>query len=117
MLSRSGMLKTGEQIRTIAGYTKQVTSIRFEGIGGNIISSGGDKTVRQFTVSNGRAVRSFSGGTDFMYAADASRDGKLIVAGGQDGVVRVWDGTNGQVIRSFEPPAVASESAQASTGK
>jgi WD40 repeat protein len=110
-------VETGEQIRTIAGYTKQVTSIRFEGIGGNIISSGGDKTVRQFTVSNGRAVRSFSGGTDFMYAADASRDGKLIVAGGQDGVVRVWDGTNGQVIRSFEPPAVASESAQASTGK
>lgn len=110
-------VETGEQIRTIAGYTKQVTSIRFAGIGGNIISSGGDKTVRQFTASNGRAVRSFSGGTDFMYAADASRDGKLIVAGGEDGVVRVWDGTNGRVIRNFEPPAVASETAQASTGK
>ena len=109
-------VETGEQIRTIAGYTKQVTSIRFAGIGGIVISSGGDKTVRQFTASNGGAVRSFSGGTDFMYSSDASRDGKLVVASGEDGVIRIWNGTNGQVIRNFEPPAAA-EKTQASIGK
>ena len=93
-----------------------MTSIRFAGIGGNIISSGGDKTVRQFTAANGRAVRTFGGGTDFMYAADASRDEKLVVASGEDGVIRVWNGANGQVIRNFEPPAVP-ETAQANAGQ
>ena len=72
-------------------YAKQVTSIGFIGTGGDIVSSGGDKTVRFHHTADGENYRTFEGGTDFMYSAAATGDGSLVVAGGEDGVLRVWE--------------------------
>jgi WD40 repeat protein len=70
----------------------------------NIVSCGGDKTVRFHTADNGNNYRNFAGATDFMFAAAASANEQVVIAAGQDGVLRVWNGANGQVIRTFDPP-------------
>ncbi|TXT16885.1 MAG: cytochrome C [Planctomycetota bacterium] len=106
-------VETGEQSRTIPGYSKQVTSIRFLGVTENVISCGGDKTVRYHNAANGSQPRAFAGGTDFMYCAAVSRDEQIVVAAGEDGVLRVWNGTNAQPIRQFDPPKPSEANAQA----
>ncbi|HTN75086.1 MAG TPA: hypothetical protein VL096_07560, partial [Pirellulaceae bacterium] len=95
---------TGDQLRTIQGFGKEVTAITFAGDDNGVVASSGDKTVRMKNADNGGDMRSFGGATDFLYSVAASADGKLIVAGGADGVVLVWN-DQGQPITTFAPPA------------
>ena len=81
-----------------------MTAIQFIGRGPNLISCGGDKTVRFHQADNGNNFRNFGGATDFMFTASASDDEKIVIAGGQDGTLRVWNGANAQVVKAFEPP-------------
>ena len=97
-------VETGEQQRTIAGYTKQVTSIQWVGRSANIISCGGDGNVRYHQADNGSNFRNFPAGTDYAYSVAASADEKVIVAGGEDGIVRVWNAVTAAPIATFEPP-------------
>jgi WD40 repeat protein len=83
------------------------------GRGPNIVSCGGDKTVRFHQGDNGNNFRNFGGATDFMFAAAASQNEQVVIAGGQDGVLRAWNGANGQVLRTFEPPKPPADNAQA----
>ncbi|MCH8830289.1 MAG: hypothetical protein IID45_11995, partial [Planctomycetes bacterium] len=109
---------TGEQKRTITGHKKQVTSVQFIGISTNVVSCGGDMSVR-FNKNNGQTYRRFSGGTDYMYASAAARDAgaviksvsgeaTVVIAGGEDGVLRVWTGA-GKTIKNFDPPKSAED--------
>jgi WD40 repeat protein len=97
-------IKTGDQKRTITGFGKEVTAIRFVADGDNVLTSSGDKTVQMKNAENGRNVRSFPGAADCMYAVSASASGKVIAAGGQDSVLRVW-GDDGKTLANFEVPA------------
>ncbi|MFO1000697.1 MAG: hypothetical protein U0936_10175 [Planctomycetaceae bacterium] len=47
--------ETGEQARTIATYTRQVTSLAYVGQQDIIVSGSGDKRVFFHTASNGRS--------------------------------------------------------------
>ena len=87
--------------------------MEFIGVGENIVSCGGDATVRLHKTSNGQNYRSLAGAKGFVFAADAARDESIIAAGGQDGVLRVWTPA-GKLLFSFEPPKSAEEDAQAS---
>ena len=84
-----------------------MTSIQYIGRGPNILSCGGDKTVRFHQGDNGGNIRNFAGATDFMFAAAASQDEKVVIAAGQDGVIRVWNGATGAAVRTFDPPKSA----------
>ena len=93
-----------------------MTAIQYEGDKDNILSCGGDKTVRYHRTSNGQNFRNFGGSTDYQYASAVSRDGKLVLAAGNDGILRLWNGTNGQAIATLEPPK-AEETQPVSTQK
>ncbi|MCA9174787.1 MAG: hypothetical protein KDB14_09920, partial [Planctomycetales bacterium] len=95
--------RSGDQQRTITGFSKELTSIRFVGDSVNVAASCGDKNVHVRRVDNGGAVRSLGGGGDFMFSVDAAADGKVFVAGGQDSVLRVWDDA-GKSLATFEAP-------------
>ena len=90
--------ETGEQLRTIAGFAKEVTAVAFIGPGDEAISCAGDKLVRMYQVDSGKKVRDFGGGSDYMYAAAITPDGKFLVAGGQDSVLRAWDAADAKSI-------------------
>ena len=89
-----------------------MTSIQFLGTSENIVSCGGDQTVRYHRTSNRQNYRNFSGNTDYVYSVAATPDEKLVIAGGEDGIVRVWNGENGQSLYTFNPPAPPAEPTQ-----
>ena len=100
--------RTGDQSRTIQGFKKEMTSIRYvvsaDGNNiSNVIVSSGDKNVYTRNSDNGGGGPTFAGGGDFMYSVDVSSDGNTIVAGGQDSVLRIWR-ANAQVVATFAPP-------------
>jgi WD40 repeat protein len=100
-------METGEQFRTIANYSKQVTSISYIGVGDNMISGSGDKTIKMHRSNDGGNYRTLAGMTDFVYAVACNRDETIAVGGGEDGVFRVWNAQNGQELFKFEPPQTA----------
>ena len=94
---------TGEQVKSIGGFGKEVTSIQYVGIGDYVLVGAGDNKVSTKNTT-GDGGSDFGGATDFVYCARSSADGKVFVAGGHDSVVRVWK-EGGETIVNFEPPA------------
>ncbi len=95
---------TGDQLRTVEGFTKEITSLGFVAATPRVFASSGDKTVRLINGDNGAIERSFAGSNDFMYSTALSADGKIGIAGGQDSVVLVWLIDNGLLLKSFAAP-------------
>ncbi len=89
--------ETGDQIKTIQGQDKEITSIRYVGQADTLLTTSGDPSVR---VND----RTLEGVDDFVYAADATPDGQTIIAGGQDSILRVWLAADGKLVHSFAPP-------------
>jgi WD40 repeat protein len=75
--------RTGDQLRTIQGFTKEITGIRFVAEGDIVLVSSGDKIVRFTNAANGGNVRDFPGSADYVYASAVSADGKTIISGGR----------------------------------
>ena len=96
-------IETGEQIQTLGGFAKQVTSVLCVGTGDDIISCSGDKSVRLHTASDGKNYRNFAGGTDYMYSVTAASDLAIVLSGGEDGILRVWNGKDGSLLKSLDP--------------
>jgi len=99
-------LETGEQVRTLQGFSKQFTSLRFVGTSNGFIATSGDGNIHHRTVDGGNVRTYSSGSSEYQYACDVSYGGALVVAGGQDSNLRVWSGT-GQpagILRTFAPP-------------
>src|SRR5207302_10903090 len=93
----------GEQLRTLAGETKQVTRLAFKGTTPEIVTCGGDQTVRLWNIDNGNPGTTFGGANDFLYAVAVSGDGQLVAAGGEEGLVRLYNGANGQLLKTLAP--------------
>lgn len=85
-------IEKGEQLKQSAKFGKEVTSVRYLGVGNSLVISTGDAIVRTIK-EDGAEIKTFKGPTDFVYCVSSSMDGNWIAAGGQDGVVRVWNAT------------------------
>jgi WD40 repeat protein len=92
---------TGDKKKSIEGYDKEVTAVRFVGATANLLTSSGDNKVR-LVGTDGKEVRVFPDVADFMESAAVSADGKLVVAGGQDSVLRIWN-ADGAKLEAFAP--------------
>jgi WD40 repeat protein len=92
---------TGNQMKTISGFNKEVTAIRYLGTEDRIVFGVGDGQVASRN-SNGDGRPGFPGGSGFVHCVRCSEDGQIIVAGGQDGVVRVWN-QEGKPLMEFAP--------------
>ena len=88
--------ETGDQIKTVSGFGKEVTSLAYVGLGNDLLACSGDKTIR---INN----RKFAAASDFLHACAVSIDGQTVVAGGQGGILRVWNAKDGKIRDSFEP--------------
>jgi WD40 repeat protein len=98
-------LESGQQIRTIPGFTKQATSLRYVGYDASFAVAAGGVPVR-LVAEGGNVVRNFDSGGAFMYDLSLSADGQTIAAGGLDGVLRLWTVGDGKSIATFAPPGV-----------
>jgi WD40 repeat protein len=95
---------TGDQRRTIAGFTKEVTSVAFVAATPKIVATSGDKSVKLINTDDGKAERSFAGSSDFMYSIATTADGRVTISGGQDSVLFAWLVEGGQLVKSFPAP-------------
>ncbi|MDH3582984.1 MAG: hypothetical protein OER86_02085 [Phycisphaerae bacterium] len=96
--------ESGRQKKTIGGFGKQVTLVRYLGYLDQFALSRGEGQASVYNEGGGQ-VRGFGGSSDYLHALATSGDGRLIVAGGEDGVLRVWDAGNGRVVAQFESTA------------
>jgi WD40 repeat protein len=96
-------LVTGEQLKSIEGFRKEVTSIAWLEAQNEMLLASGDGQLRT-AKEDGNKPRGFQAGKEYLEAAAASADGRLIVAGGSDSVLRVFESSKDKVVLSFDPP-------------
>jgi WD40 repeat protein len=88
-----------EHYRVIAqleGHIGRVFSARWVA-GNQILTAGGDGTVRLWDGSTGQLRQTYDGGSRFLGDATLTPDG-WVIAGGADGLLRFWDATTGRQI-------------------
>jgi WD40 repeat protein len=94
----------GEQTRTVQGFNKEVTSARFVGYGGEILTASGDTKVRLLK-EDGSTARDFGGSKGFIFSTAITPDGQFILGGGQDSVLRIWNTASGK--KRLQPQSAA----------
>ena len=80
----------------------RVFSTRFVRGGREILTSGGDGTVRLWDGVTGHLLQTYRGGTRFLADAALNSAGSLLVAGGGDGLLRFWDVASGRQIWTLQ---------------
>ena len=81
-------------IEPLVGLVGLVWSVRFVRDGREILTTGGDSTVRSWDAASGRLLHTYRGSTRFMADADLDPGGTMIVAAGGDGLIHFWDADN-----------------------
>ena len=88
-----------EHYRVIArleGHVGRVFSARWMA-GDQILTAGGDGTVRLWDGSTGQLRQTYRGSSNFLADATLTADG-LVIAGGADGLLRFWDRASGRPL-------------------
>ncbi|MBE1494140.1 WD40 repeat protein [Amycolatopsis lexingtonensis] len=85
----------------LIGHTGWVHSLALTPDGTQLVSGGGDGTIRQWDLRSGLAVgepiRAHEGA---VFTVVVTSDGNYVVSGGDDGTVRRWDLTSGTAVGS-----------------
>ena len=77
-------------LNLFTGHEGGATAIAFSSDGKSLISTGVDKTVRQWNATTGEPLRTLVGGAGVLNSLSLTRDGKQAIAGGADMKVYVW---------------------------
>jgi WD40 repeat protein len=97
--------ESGQELRSLRGHERIVTSVAYSPDGQRIVSGSWDKTVRVWDAENGQELLSLCGhGQGYWGSVESvaySPDGRRIVAGYNDNTMRVWDAESGQELRSL----------------
>ena len=86
----AALLQPLSLLRRLLGHEGAVTAAVFVPDGTSVISGGADKTIRQWTLADGKQVRTFTGATAAITSIAISGDGATLVAGSLDKFVRTW---------------------------
>ena len=77
-------------VRLIDAHIGGTNSVAFSVDATRLVTSGADKTVKFWSVADGKQLGTFAGPTDVVTKVVVTPDGKRVVAGGLDKTVRVW---------------------------
>ena len=93
-------LKTGNEVRTIAGHTGAVKAVAVSKDGAKILSGSDDKTFRVWNVADGKPLMTLPPLPAGVTAVAAASDNALAAAGLADGVVKVYDLTKADAAKA-----------------
>jgi len=86
------------------GHTDWVSCVRFSPNPNapSIISSGWDKQVKVWNLTNCRMKQNLTGHTAYVSTVTISPDGSLCASGGRDGTIRLWDLNENKALYTLE---------------
>jgi len=92
--------QTGQRIKDVDGFGKEVTGLQPMGLSRNFVAVSGSGTGRVIA-ADGTKVRDLVPAPAFLQALAVSRDGRLAAAGADDGHLRIWNLESGELIHSL----------------
>ena len=100
-ISRTWLLKTirGRKI-TLSGHSDRVLSLAISTNGEILASGSGDKTIKLWSLTNGKEIRTLNGHSDAVCSVAFSSDGQILASGSVDGI-KLWEVATGREIRTF----------------
>jgi WD40 repeat protein len=84
-------------IARLAGHVGRVFSARFVA-GGEILTAGGDSTVRRWDVTTGQLRQTYQDAARFVADAVLDPSGLFVVGGGAEGMLQFWDAASGRLL-------------------
>jgi WD40 repeat protein len=93
----------GEPIKSIDDFKKAVTSVRFIGLTGELLTASSDDRVRRLKEDGGN-LRDYTGSKGYIFTTAITPDGQLILGGGSDSVLRAWNVADGKLLFTLDPP-------------
>jgi WD40 repeat protein/DNA-binding SARP family transcriptional activator len=89
---------SGENLYTLLGHTKPVSSLAFNESGTWLITGSYDGTVKLWDLSPEHEVLTLSHPSGWLYGVAFSPDGKWLVTSGEDQTAVVWDALSGEKL-------------------
>ncbi len=93
--------RTRQEIVTLRGHTKTVTSVAFAANGTILASASSDQTVRLWELATGKEVRTLARHTDAVTAVAFCPDGRSLASASDDQTVMLWNPATGQALRTL----------------
>jgi WD40 repeat protein/serine/threonine protein kinase len=93
---------TGQEILTLKGHARWVTSVAFSPDGKRIVTGSADQTARVWDAETGLEILALKGHQGLVHSVAFSPDGKRIVTGSRDGTAKVWDAEMGQEVPTLK---------------
>jgi WD40 repeat protein len=82
-------------LHILTRHTEPVYSVAFSPDGRTLASGSADKTVKMWSVGDGKLIDSLMGHMDIVMSVAFSPDGQTLASGSYDGTVRLWQLPNG----------------------
>jgi WD40 repeat protein/uncharacterized caspase-like protein len=89
-------VSSGQEIGSLKGHGKGVTSVAFSRDGRLLASGSSDNTIRIWDLATKREVRTLPGHTSNIESIDFSPDGRLLASASDDGGTFLWDANTGE---------------------
>jgi len=89
-------------IASLEGHIGRVFTARFLPSTHEIVTAGGDGTVRRWDRATGQLRQTYRGSSVFLADATLTSDGSMVIAGGGEGVVRFWDASSGRPVWTLQ---------------
>ena len=90
-IARSGGLRAAWLSRTLAGHTRNVSSLALSPDGRYALSGYWDKTVKLWELEAGTCLRTLEGHTSSVNSVALSSDGRYALSGSWDHTVKLWE--------------------------
>jgi len=94
-------LSSGQEIRTLTGYTKPVNYFAINSDWDKLVTGSGDKNIQVWNLVTQEKNQTLSGHSSFVNYLVISPDGKMLISGSADKTIKLWDLATGQEIRTL----------------
>ena len=83
------------------GHTWELRSALYSPDGKKILSTSGDRTIKEWDAGTGECLKTFAGHTDYVNRAVYSPDGKKILSASSDKTIKEWNAETGQCVKTL----------------
>jgi len=95
-------VKSGEEVFSFTGFSKEVSSIAFSPDGSSLCAGSGDGMIRLLDLATGEERFALAGHTEAVTGIAFSPDGDVIASSSHDDTVKLWNAADGTLIYTLD---------------